>query len=361
MSQRKAAMTEGQRLAAVLNRKKPDRVPNWPFFDLTGFSAVYHQRPVAAAYLDPRESLDMQRAVCRDFQWICSPFFALFGANEFGGEVKLPDSQYAQAPTITRFPVEKEEDVRKLKIPDIKNSPSVAREIEFYQIASKERFDNEPFRVYLPSIEPFGFVGKLCRLELLARWMLRKPEIVLELLQFADSYLAEMIKHWRDIFGTEDVIARSGGVISSNQLISPRLFERFVFPFLKESHRKVLEMGYRHIYCHICGDHNMNMKYWAQVPMGDPGIVSIGHEVELETAAQYFPDDIILGNLEPSILQTGTADEVYEATREVVEKGKRLSGGYIFSLGCQFPPRASLDNARAMNQAIEDYGWYDKV
>lgn len=351
-------MTEGQRVAALLRREKPDRVPNWPFFDLTGFSAVYHRRPIAAAYLDPRESLDMQRTVCCDFGWICSPFFALFGAADFGGEVKLPDSQYAQAPTITRFPVETEEDVRKLKMPDIRNSPSVAREIEFYKIADRERFDNEPFRVYLPSIEPFGFVGRLCRLEQLARWMLRKPEAVVEMLQFAGRYLEEITKYWRTTFGTEGVIARSGGVISSNQIISPKLFEQFVFPYLKDSHLKVLDMGYRHIYCHICGDHNMNLKHWAQVPMGDPGIISIGHEVELETAARYFPDDIILGNLEPSILQTGTPDEVYEATRRVVEKGKKLGGRYIFSLGCQFPPRASLDNARAMNRAIEDYGWY---
>jgi uroporphyrinogen decarboxylase len=359
MSRRKATMTEGQRIAALLRREKPDRIPNWPFFDLTGFSAVYHQRPIAAAYRDPRESLDMQRAVCRDFDWICSPFFMQYTVSDFGGEVKLPESQYAQAPTTTRFPVETEEDVRKLKRPDIRNSPGIAREIEFYRLTDKERRENEPFRVYVPCIEPFGFVGRLCRLEQLARWMLRRPEIVMELLEFARDYQEEVVKYWRDVFGTDGVIARSGGVISSNQIISPGLFEKFVFPYLKEGHQKMLDMGYRHIYCHICGDHNLNLPYWKQVPMGDPGIVSIGHEVELETAARHFPNDIILGNLEPSILQAGTPQEVYDATRSVIEKGKKLPGGYIFSLGCQFPPRARLDNARAMNQAIDDYGWYD--
>jgi uroporphyrinogen decarboxylase len=359
MSKRKTPMTEGQRVATVLKRKKPDRVPKWPFFDLTGFSAVYHRRPIAAAYGDPRESLDMQRAVCRDFDWICSPFYVVSGENEFGGEVKLPDSEYAQAPTTVRFPVESEEDVRKLTMPDVRNSKSIARSMEFYRMTDRERVDNEPFRVYLPSIDPFGFVGRLCRLEILARWMIRKPEIVMEMLLFATRYKEESIKYWRDTFGTDSVIAMSGGVISSNQIISPKLFERFVLPSLKDSHRKVLDMGYRHIYCHICGDHNMNMPYWKQVPMGDPGIISIGHEVELETAAQYFPNDIILGNLEPTVLQTGTPDEVYNETRNVIENGKKLSGRYIFSLGCQFPPRASLENVRAMNQAIDDYGWYD--
>ena len=118
-------------------------------------------------------------------------------------------------------------------------------------------------------------------------------------------------------------------------------------------------MGFRHIFCHICGDQNMNLPYWAQVPMGDPGIISIGHEIDFETAARYFPNDIILGNLEPAILQAGTPGEVYEETRKVIEKGKGLAGGFIFALGCSFPPRVSLDNVRAMNQAVDDFGWYE--
>ena len=271
----------------------------------------------------------------------------------------MPDSQYAQAPATIRFPVETEEDVRKLKTPDIKSSPSIAREVEFYRITYTERFDNEPFRAYLPMGDPFGFVGRLCRLEQLAKWMLRKPELVLDMMDFARRYIEEMMRYWRSTFGTDGVIARSGGVISSNQIISPKLFERFVLPSLKESHSKILNMGYRYIYCHICGDHNLNMKYWEQVPMGNPGFISVGHESDLEMVARHFPRDIILGNLEPSILQTGTPDKVYESTREVIEKGKKLPCGYIFSLGCQFPPRADLKNVRAMNQAIEDYGWYD--
>ena len=75
--------------------------------------------------------------------------------------------------------------------------------------------------------------------------------------------------------------------------------------------------------------------------------------------AKYFPNDIILGNLNPSIVQTGTPDEVYEATRKVVEEGKKLSGRFIFSTGCDIPPRSPVENVRMMTQAVKDYGWYD--
>ena len=81
-------------------------------------------------------------------------------------------------------------------------------------------------------------------------------------------------------------------------------------------------------------------------------------EVELEKAASYLPKDIIIGNLEPAIIQTGTPDQVYEATRRVVEQGKKLPIGFIFAPGCELPPMVSLENVKAMNKAVEDYGWY---
>ena len=99
--------------------------------------------------------------------------------------------------------------------------------------------------------------------------------------------------------------------------------------------------------------------HWSQIPFGDPGIVSIGHEVDIETAAQYFPNDIIFGNLEPVILQAGTPDEVYEASRKVIQKGKQIANGFIFAPGCEMPPHTPDDNVYAMNRAVEDFGWYD--
>jgi uroporphyrinogen decarboxylase len=93
------------------------------------------------------------------------------------------------------------------------------------------------------------------------------------------------------------------------------------------------------------------------VDFGDPEIIGIGPEISLERAAEFFPRDIILGNLNPAIIQTGTPGEVYEATKQCVETGKRLGGRYIFSPGCDLPPRAPVENVRMMSKAVEDHGW----
>ena len=176
---------------------------------------------------------------------------------------------------------------------------------------------------------------------------------------YLSDYLIEIAQYWKDTFGIEGVIPFGSEPSSSNTLISPKHFEQFALPYMKETHQKVLDMGYKTIYMHICGDHNANLTHWAEIPMGNPGLISIGQEIELETAAKYFPDDIIMGNMDPFTIFAGTPETVYDSARAVIEKGKTLPGGFIFSPGCEIPPKANPLNVMAMTKAVNDFGWYD--
>jgi uroporphyrinogen decarboxylase len=359
MQENSGKMTNGQRIKALLNYEKPDRVPLWPFFDMTGFAAIYHNRPIRDAYSDARLSLEMQRKVCHDFGWICSPFFPVFGVIDFGGERKLPTSEFSQAPSTVRYPIEKEEDIDKLKIPDLNKANGIIRENEFHKLCAQNRPDNQPFRAVLfISPNPYEWAGRLCRPDMLNRWIIKRPDLINRILLLTGELITELIDYWFEAVGTEDVLVMSGGVICSNQIISPKHFEQFVLPSLKEHHKKVLEKGFKRIYCHVCGEHNLNLPYWQQVPMGKPGIVSIGHEMDLEKTARYFPGQIIAGNIKPSLMQTGSSEEVYNTVGRIIQQGKRLESGFIFSMGCQFPPYAKLENVKAMNKAMDDFGWY---
>ena len=231
----------------------------------------------------------MQRKVCQDFGWVCSPFFPAFGVTDFGGERKLPTSEYSQAPSTVLFPIEKEEDIENLKIPDLNQSFGIAREREFYKLCAENRPDNQPFKaLLLLSPDPFEMAGKLCRPELLNRWIIRKPELVHRVISLMDDIITLLLNHWYNVLGTDGILVFSAGVISSNQLISPRHFEEFVLPSLKKSHQKVLDKGFQRFYCHICGEQNKNLPFWQQVPMGETSIISIGHEINLETGQPVF-------------------------------------------------------------------------
>jgi len=351
-------MTDRERIEALFHHKKPDRVPIHGF--ARGFCSLYTKNKIADLYNNPRISYSAQRKTADDFGWVFFPLFiyAAVGSWEFGGEIKWPAGEFAQAPMVARYPVEAVEDVEKLQVPDIKKSGIMPLMLEFYQLSARERLDNKPFEVTTFGVGPFTTAANICGLERFARWMIKEPQAVHRLMRKATDFIVEILYYWKDTGGIEGVLPRGGEPTTSNQVISPGQFEQFALPYIKEIHETALALGYKTIYMHVCGEQNANLPYWGQIPMGEPGIVSIGHEVELETAAHYFPDDIIMGNLEPALIQSGSPGDVYQASKHIVEKGKELPGGFIFGPGCELPPKAPLENIRAMNKAVDDCGWY---
>ena len=352
-------MTHRERVEAVLRRQKPDRVPSWPI--IMGFTTVYTGTTIGSYYNKPEVAMAALKKTAEDFDFILWPFTGCAAslAWEFGGDMKWPTGDFAQAPTVTRYPVEKPEDVFKLEVPNVKTAGFAPIGFEFYKLAAQERLDNEPFNVTNMIGGPFTLGANIPGAEMFSKWLLKRPEAAHRLLRLATDYLHEYAQIVKNMFGIDGVIPFVGEPTSANQIISPKQFEDFVVPYTKELCDKVLDMGYKHIYVHICGEQNLNLPQWAKINFGDPGIIGTPHEIELEKMAEYFPDDVILGNLEPAIIQSGTVDEVYEATRAVVEKGKALKNGYIFCQGCELPPMAPVENVKAMQQAVEDYGWYD--
>jgi uroporphyrinogen decarboxylase len=359
MAEKRGRMTDRERIEALLRREKPDRVPLWPFA-YAGFACVHTGTSIADAYNKPAVSLAAQRKVCQEFGWVFLPMngYAAYGGWEFGGEIKWPSGEFAQAPTVTRFPVETIDDVWKLEAPEVATAGFVPYLKEFYDLASQEWLDNEPFNVMAQLLGSFNTAGMIAGPDKLCKWVIKDPKAAHRLVRLATDHMIDLIEYWHGLYGIEGVLPFTGEAIATGQLISAKTFEEFVMPYFQEAHKKVLDMGYKHIYSHLCGEQNDNLVHWAKVPFGDPGIISIGHEVELEKAASFFPNDIILGNLEPAIIQTQTADEVYEASRVVIEKGKRCSGGFAFSPGCELPPMAPPENVMAMTRAVNDFGWY---
>lgn len=360
MTSGKSRMTNRERVQALLNREKPDRVPIWPIS--LGFNAVYIGKTIAEAYTSAQVYIDGLRKACNDFDWVFFPLGAPLTtlASEFGGEMKWPSSEYSQAPMITRFPVETVDDVFNLKMPDVKTAGTTPIRMEFSKLSSREKNDNCLYNVMLWLGGPFTSIGNMATVEKMSKWMLKKPEAVHRLMRLSIDYYIELSRYWKDTFGVETVLPFYGEPTASNQIISPGQFEQFVKPYLIELHEAVMAMGYKRIFVHVCGEQNANLHLWSQIPSGDPAIFSFGHEVALDKAAEYFPDDIIMGNLEPAIILTRTAEEVYKATAELIKTGKKLSAaGFIFSPGCELPPMSPIENVKAMTQAVNDFGWYD--
>ena len=359
MVEKQKSMTNRERVEALLRGEKPDRVPIWPFAQ--GFSGIYSGISIAEVYNNPKLSLETQRKTSRDFDWLSMPLvcYALMGGWEFGGEIKWPSGEFSQAPTITTPIVSTPEEALELTLPDIRKAGIVPYIIEFAKMALEGRDDNEPFRLTLQLEGTFNTAANIAGTAKLTKWILKKPEAAHHLLRLATDFLVGLAEFYKEEFGTESIAFFGGEPSSSNQVISPKHFENFAFPYIKETHERILALGFDTFLTHICGEQNLNLSLWSKVPMGNPGLVTFGHEVDLDKAAEFFPSDIILGNLEPAIIQTGTPEEVYEAAKKVVLQGKNLPNGFIFAPGCELPPKAPVENVKAMSQAVADHGWYE--
>ena len=348
-------LTVPERIGAILSRQTPDRVPFIPF--IFGTCAVTVGYPVSAIYDDAEKSFWSQMWSQEMYGYDGSPLYgyASYGGWEFGGDIAMPTGRFEMAPVITRFPVGTEKDVMELKLPDVRKAGCNPIMMEFGHIMHKMGMP-----VFVQVGEGvFSTATNICGVDKFCRWMLTKPELAHRLLRLSTDLCIANAKLWADTFGVENIFPWIAEPASANQIISPKQFEEFALPYLKELHETMLDMGVKHIFAHICGEHNLNLPYWSQVPMGDPGIVSFGHEVDLEIAAKTFPTDIIAGNIEPQIVQTGTHEDVYEICRAAIEKGKKCPGGYVLMGGCEIPIMAPPYNIYTIRKAVNNFGWYE--
>jgi len=342
------------RLQALLDGEKVDQVPLYHF--LLGFCARNVGYEVADMYADPKKSYQAQAWTFEQYGIDGGPDYgyASYGGWEFGGEIKMPEGEWQQAPSHVTFPVNKPEDLESLTLPDVRTAGSLPLAMEFSKLQQQ---NGTPITVILGG--NFSVAGNICPPSTLCRWMLKKPDTAHRLLRIASDHIMDVVRFWADTFGAENVIPNLWEPIAANDIISPKQFEQFALPYIKETNEQMLAMGIKHILYHICGEQNANMPLWAQIPMGDPGLVTFGHQVTLTKAIEHFGDScIILGNVDSSLIQTGTPQQVYETCRDAILEAKDAPRGFMLMSGCELPPMSAPYNVFMMKKAIEDFGRY---
>ncbi len=102
------------------------------------------------------------------------------------------------------------------------------------------------------------------------------------------------------------------------------MFEKFSLPYVIELHQKLIAKGIKKWIVHLCGDHTKNLPFWTRdIPLSSRTIFHIGYEIDIEATGRAFGEEhIIGGNVPTTLLQTGTANEVFETCREVIEKNE---------------------------------------
>ncbi len=348
------SMTSAERMDALWEGERPDRVPVTPL--LLGHAAVVCGEPLARIYDDAEQSFRCQTLTLDMYGFDGIVFCPISAASvsAFGGDMAFPLKKYQGAPFVTRTPVQIEDDVYSLQVPeDITKVDALA-----IALGLARRQAERGLRVSMAIPGPLELAGQLLGTDRLMTWLLKKPELVHHVLEKALAFDIRVAEHYVKEFGAERLVGFLATPTSSNALISPKQFETFALPYLQKVFARILELGVKPFLVHICGEHNKNLKYWQQVPMTKQTILSFGREVSLATVMDMFPDQIIAGNVDPTLIQEGKAEEVLEQSRECIETAKDHTARFILMAGCDVPPQAPPVNVFQLVKAAREYGRY---
>ena len=251
-------------------------------------------------------------------------------------------------PSVSSGVVSEIADVAKLAGVDPERDGRLPVHLKAIELVRREVGDDVPIFRYVPG--PFtlssllrgqsAFLGDLIKNQDIVRAILRPAT------ESAKRFAEAAIEHGADIVVVADPMA-------STSVISPKRFEEFAFPCLKEVMVTIGKAGGIPS-LHICG---MTAPILRKMVETGTRIVELDHLVDLKKAKEEIGRDVCIeGNIDPvSILLRGKPDDVKRQALDCISRAGQ-SGGFIFSSGCEVPQGAPLENIRAMVTAAQRPG-----
>ena len=351
----KDQMTDEERLERLMKGNPLDRVP----FSIGAFAfnCINVGYSIYDWYADMQKAFESAKWTTEQYgaMWMPMGGYPAVGPWEFGGKIKWPKKEYDQCPYVEPV-VANEEMAWALRLPEpemLKDTGYIPRFCEFARIAASHGL---PYSLAMYC--PWTTAGNIVGIERLCRWAIKKPDLAHYLLELATDFLVLVHQLIIEAAGVQGCFVSNSTASASNQLISPKHFKEFVLPYLIDYHTKLIKMGVPGIFLHICGQQNTNYEFYPKVPLTPISIISVSHEVDLEKASATFPDHIIMGNVEPALLQLGRPKDIYAACCKAIAKGKKHKRGFILSPGCELPPQTPPYNIWVMAKAVNDQGYY---
>jgi hypothetical protein len=130
----------------------------------------------------------------------------------------------------------------------------------------------------------------------------------------------------------------------ASQFYSPKIWERFVWKYLKATAEMVIEEG-SVANLHIDGNWERDLDYFRTLPK-QKCVFELDGATNIYKAREILGDHMcIKGDVPAALLTLGTPDEVYNYSAKLI---KDMGSGFILASGCTVPPNAKFENVKAM-------------
>ena len=337
-------MNPRERVLRALSLQKSDRIPVVPF--IITFAAKYGGVRFIEYATNPKTLAQCQIAVAKRFKidavYVDSD--PIIEIEAMGARIRYPEDE---SPSTLEPIVRVSNDIRSLKQPDPEVDGRLPVWLEAVRIL-REKVGGE-FAVFANINGPFQAAAQLLGMLGAAKSMRRSPDLILELLEVTTQTIINFMK--AEIEAGADAIIL-GDPMSSTSVISPLEFSRFSLPYIQ---KVVRHAGQVPIILHICGDTTRIIDKMVET---GARYLELDSNVDLAQVRTKFGSTIgLIGNVNPTLLLTGSADVVEESCRKAIVDAE-LTGAYILGTGCELPRETPHENLDRMITSAEKYGKY---
>ncbi|WP_109206463.1 uroporphyrinogen decarboxylase family protein [Moorella sp. Hama-1] len=141
-----------------------------------------------------------------------------------------------------------------------------------------------------------------------------------------------------------------GGWRSASEFLSPRLWQRFVFPYFKQLVDAVVEEGVIAV-LHFDSNWTRDLAYLRELPKGKC-VFSPDGTTDIFKAKEILGEHMcIMGDVPAALLSLGTPDQVHAYCRKLIENIG--PSGFILAQGCDIPANAKPENVKAMIESVK--------
>jgi [methyl-Co(III) methanol-specific corrinoid protein]:coenzyme M methyltransferase len=340
-------MTPYERLMAILNGKKEDvdRIPciNSASVCTIEFMKVYNAY-WPAAHKDPLKMAKLGSAAHRlcGLDNVSVPFCMTVEAEVLGARIDFHEDKI-KWPSVREFHVENPSD---LKFPkDVSKTGRVPVVVEAIKKLKEEFGGKVPVNAYI--VPPFTSISSyLVDSITFLKWLRKAPENAHQFLEGTLDVYGEIANLYRD--AGADVITLHG-MGASNDNISPKHFDEFVKPYLKEIIKRLKSPTI----LNICGSASMIMDKMVEC---GASAIAIDERTPIKDARekvdrirQGYP---IIGNV-PSygVIHQGPVEKISEAVKSCIEDGVS-----VVAPGCDFWIETPTEHIKAFVEACIKHG-----
>ena len=191
--------------------------------------------------------------------------------------------------------------------------------------------------------------------------------IVLDMFRQPDKLLAalEMMLEWRISRATPAIREEGKPTMGfsvephrvSDEFLSPKQFETFVWPNWKKAVQITLDLGYDIVSMFFEGRRDKQLEYFLDFPKGSL-LIRFAAETDIFRAKEIFEDRVcLMGNVPITLLQAGSPQDVEEYCKKLITVcGK--DGSFILRCSTDYTQEAKPENVKAMIDSVNKYGWY---